>query len=123
MPKALTHYCQSCDWQQTQPFFGDSSLSHCPRCRSERLDQRQATRLEAVATRLANQRPPPYRHAAAPMAEQLDDKNPTCNPRLNRQRQALKTLAKEAWQKATSRAKVASVPTPKNWTILLHPTR
>jgi len=123
MPKALTHYCQSCDWQQTQPFFGDSSLSHCPRCRSERLDQRQATRLEAVAARLANQRQTQHRHAAAPMAAPLDYEKTTCSQRLNRQRQALKTLAKEAWQKATSRAKVANVPTPKNWTILLHTTR
>ena len=59
MPNALTHYCKACNWQQTEPFFGESSLSHCPRCRSEQLNQRQATRLETVTARLANQPPPP----------------------------------------------------------------
>ena len=51
MPNALTHFCQACDWHETQQALKADTYTHCPRCRSSRLSQRAATRLELIAAR------------------------------------------------------------------------
>jgi hypothetical protein len=56
MRKALTHCCSHCEWQQAL-MLGDIErgmhvlFDHCPRCRSNGLLKRQATRLETLAAR------------------------------------------------------------------------
>jgi Zn-finger nucleic acid-binding protein len=57
MIKARTHYCPHCEWQQTLMLEDLERgmhvlFDHCPRCRSHGLLERQATRLETLATRV-----------------------------------------------------------------------
>lgn len=65
MRKALTHYCNSCNWQQTEVFDDGErtmkeSLDHYPWCRSLYLLVRRATRLETLAASFSHQRDMPY---------------------------------------------------------------
>lgn len=54
IPKASTHFCLLCNWQQTVMLISKNAFSHC---RGTCLGKRAATRIEAIAVRLANQSP------------------------------------------------------------------
>lgn len=57
MPNALTHFWQTCDWHETTQTLQADTYSHCPRCRSSKLNQRPATRLELIAAMIPTHAP------------------------------------------------------------------